>query len=318
MTGHGIAACALLCALAPLAHGAETVEAGFVGAVVAPIWPYLIADTKGFFAADGVAFTFEFGPTAPGVLQQLVGGSLDVAITGASEPIHAFDKGAPIAILRVVGQAAPYELDGKKGIASLAQLKGKTVSIAGTTDITTVYWDRMARAAGLAKGDYDLIFGGATGARFAALQSGAADAAMLIPPVNFHAREAGFVTIALAMDYAGDLIFSAMAANRSWAASHAATARALDDAITKAVAWFDDDANRAEAIDIFVKASHSNPADAQASYDFFRKIDFFERTGAVSRARLQNMIDAQRALGDIATPLTADRLVMQDVTKLAP
>ncbi|HXQ51908.1 MAG TPA: ABC transporter substrate-binding protein [Stellaceae bacterium] len=311
-------AAALLCVVAaPGAHAAEKVEAGFVGAAVAPIWPFLIADSKGLFAVQGIAFEFVFGPTAPGIVQQLAAGSLDVAIAGAADPIHAVDKGAPIAILRVIGQAAPYELIGKKGIASLAQLKGKTVSIGGPADITAVYWDRMARAGGLAKGEYDLIFGGSTGARLAALQSGSADAAMLIPPVNFRAKEAGFVTIALAMDYARDLIFSVMAANRAWAAAHAATARALDDAVTQAVAWLHDDANRTEAIDIFVKASHSSRPDAEASYDFFRQIDFFERTGAVSRARLQNLIDAQRALGDIATPLTADRLVMQDVTKLA-
>ena len=41
---------------------------------------------------------------------------------------------------------------------------------------------------GLKEGDFDLVFQGATPARLAALQSGAADAAMLTSPFDFMPR----------------------------------------------------------------------------------------------------------------------------------
>jgi NitT/TauT family transport system substrate-binding protein len=304
-------------ALAPSAQAAEKIATGIVGAAVAPAWPFLIAADNGLFAAAGVEPDIIFGPTAPGILQELAAGSLDIAVTGAAEPIHAFDKGAPVAIIRVIGQSAPYEMMAKPGIHRLAELKGKTIEIGGPADITAVYFDRMMRAAGLGKGDYDLIFGGSTGARMAALKAGAADATLLIPPVNFRAKEAGFSSIALAIDYARDLIFSTVAANRSWAANHQQAALGLVSALTQAVAWFDNAANREAAIAILVKDAHSSPADAAASYDFFRRIDFFEPTGKISRARLQNLIEVQRSLGDVANPLTADRLVAPGVTALS-
>ncbi len=155
--------------------------------------------------------------------------------------------------------------------------------IGGRTDITGVYWSRMARAAGLAKGDYDLIFGGSTGARYAALQAGSADAAMLNPPINFHAKEAGYVVIAAARDYAADLIFGTLSVNRTWAAAHADTARRLNAVLTKATAWFEDNANHDEAIRLMVAATHLSAARRRGeAYDFFRRTAFFEPAGKVS------------------------------------
>ncbi len=96
-------------ALLTAAHGsaaADKIEAGFIGALSAPSWPYLIAETKGYFAEAGISFDIAFAPNAPGVMQQLAAGSFDVASTGAAEPILAFGKGAPVAVLRVMGHSA--------------------------------------------------------------------------------------------------------------------------------------------------------------------------------------------------------------------
>jgi NitT/TauT family transport system substrate-binding protein len=297
---------------------AEKIEAGFIGAMSAPSWPYIIAENKGYFADAGITFEIAFAPNAPGVMQQLAAGSFDVASTGAAEPILAFGKGAPVAVLRVMGHSAPYELIGKKGITGLANLKGKTVIVGGPTDITGIYWDRMARAAGLGKGDYDLIFGGSTGARFAALKAGSADAAMLNPPINFHAKQAGYVLIASALDYAGDLIFGTLSVNRAWAAAHADTVRRLNDVLTQATSWFEDPAHHDEAILMMVAATHSSAEDAEASYDFFRRISFFERTDKVSLARLQSLIDAQKNLGQVPPTLTAKDVVLPGITQVSP
>ena len=78
--------------------------------------------------------------------QQLTGGSLDVALSvGVNDPIHAIDKGAALAIVRIIGNFAPYVLIGKRGLKTIADLKGKTVSIGAANDMTTIYsraWPR--------------------------------------------------------------------------------------------------------------------------------------------------------------------------------
>ena len=96
-------------------------------------------------------------------------------------------------------------------------LKGKTISIGGPKDITRIYLERMAGPNGVKPGDYDTVFAGATSARFSALQGGAVDAAILLPPFNFYAESAGFTNLGLTIDYAKELPFAGAVVGRAWA-----------------------------------------------------------------------------------------------------
>src|SRR6185312_3325114 len=88
---------AILCVL--VAHPARALERIIIGTVGAPSggqWPYLIGMKKGFFAAAGLELDIIYVPSAPGLIQQLVAGSLEaVATSGLVEPILASEKGAP-------------------------------------------------------------------------------------------------------------------------------------------------------------------------------------------------------------------------------
>ena len=106
----------------------------------------------------------------------------------------------------------------KPAIRTMADLKGKIVSVGGPKDITRIFFERMLASGGVAARDVDLIFAGATSARMAALQSGAADAALLTTPYNFHAEAAGYTNLGLAADLV-DMPFSGVSVNRNWAAA---------------------------------------------------------------------------------------------------
>src|SRR5260370_25044950 len=95
-------------------------------------------------------------------------------------------------------------------------LKGKVVSVGGAKDITRIFFERMLAPSGVDPKDVDLIFAGATSARLAALQSGAADAAILTAPYNFHAEAAGYTNLGLTADVV-DLPFSGGSTHRHWA-----------------------------------------------------------------------------------------------------
>ena len=209
--------CGLLLMHAPAARAADKVVAGSLGGQ-APLWAIYVAVHKGFFTAEGLDLELNFAQSGAAVTQQLTGGSLDVALSvGITDPIRAIDKGAPLALIRIVGNAAPYVLIGKPGLKSIADLKGKTISTGADNDITTVYFERMMAANGLKKGDYTTLPAGVAAARFAALKAGVVDAAVVLPPVNFVAEKAGFVTLGFAADYVKDLPFTGMAVNRRWA-----------------------------------------------------------------------------------------------------
>ena len=303
-------------AASPLAK-AETVIVGVVGAVSSTHWPVYIGLTKGYFAAEDIKPDLVFIQSSAALAQQLTAGSIDLALsTGLADPIRAIDKGSPIAIVRIEMQAPPYALLAKPAIKRWSDLKGKTISIGGPKDITRIYLERMAGPNGLKPGDYDTVFAGATSARFSALQAGAVDAAILLPPFNFYAESAGFTNLGLTIDYAKELPFAGAVVGRSWAASHKTTLAKVLSVHNKSMAWFSDPQNRTEAIKIMVDASKLKEADVAKSYDFLHKNEFFENTGKVSRRKMSALLDALKALGDVEGSIDVERFVLPGVTQL--
>jgi ABC-type nitrate/sulfonate/bicarbonate transport system substrate-binding protein len=313
-----LAAIGLCAAMAPgpAAMAADKVIAGTLGGQ-APLWPFHIAVNKGFFAADGIDLELNFIQSGAAVTQQLTAGSLNVALSvGITDPMHAADKGAQVALIRIIGQSAPYVLIGKPGLKTIADLKGKTISVGQVNDITTVYFERMMAANGLKKGEYDMIAAGVSAARFAALKAGVADAALVLPPLNFQANRAGFPTLGFAADYVKDLPFTGMAVFKPWASTHVEVVKRILAVTDKSMAWFADPAHRNEAIDILVKNAHSSREDAEASYEFIRKIDYFEPSSQTSRKKLENVMAADKSVGNLSKAITVDRVVMPGVTVL--
>src|SRR5436190_12053530 len=226
---HALAGLLAGAAVAITPAKAETVTVGLVGAISSTHWPIYIGLTKGYFAAEDIKPDLVFIQSSAALAQQLTAGSIDLALsTGLADPIRAIDKGSPIAIVRIEMQAPPYALLAKPAIKSWSDLKGKTISIGGPKDITRIYLERMAGPNGVKPGDYDTVFAGATSARFSALQAGAVDAAILLPPFNFYAESAGFTNLGLTINYAPELPFAGAVIGRARAASHATTlAKAL-------------------------------------------------------------------------------------------
>jgi ABC-type nitrate/sulfonate/bicarbonate transport system substrate-binding protein len=298
------------------AWAADKIVSGTLGGQ-APLWPFYIAAQKGFFAAENLDVEINFAQSGAAVTQQLTGGAFDVVLSvGISDPIHANDKGAALALIRIIGNTPPYALIGKPELKTIADLKGKTVSVGQVNDPTTLYWERMATANGLKRGDYEELSAGVAASRFAALRAGIADAAFVLPPINFQANAAGYVTLGFAADYVKDLPFTGMIVRKDWAAGHAVVAKRLLAATDKSVAWFADDTHRGQAIDLLVSAAHTEKEDADASYDLLRRIGYFEPTSNVSRRKLQNLIDVERKLGSVDASFTPDRLVLPGLTEV--
>jgi NitT/TauT family transport system substrate-binding protein len=312
----------VLALIAPVANAADKpalhkIATGAIGSASPLGWPFYIGMAQGMFAARGIDLDVVFTASAPNLLQQTSAGSFDVAMsTGLVDPIRAIDKGGPVSLLLVEVTAAPYELLGKAEIKSLTDLKGKAIAVGGFNDITNIYLDRMLAPSGLKRGDFDMKFFGSTPARYAALQAGAVDAAMLSQPANYYAVAAGYRSLGLVKDYAGDLPFSGTAVNTAWAEAHQDDVRAIVATYVEAAQWFDDTKNRDAAIKIMIDASQGKPDDVAKSYDFLRNGDYFERSGTVSRKKLANLVAAMHQLGDIDDQPAVEKLVLPGVTKM--
>jgi ABC-type nitrate/sulfonate/bicarbonate transport system substrate-binding protein len=191
------------------------------------------------------------------------------------------------------------------------------ISVGGAKDITRIYVERMLAPHGVKPGEFDMVFAGATSARASALLAGAVDAAILLPPFNFQAEAQGFTNLGLTVEYAPELPFSGTVVNKAWAAKNQDILKRVLGAHSKSVEWFYDDKNRAEAITILSSVSSLKPDDVAKSYDFFRKNAFFDRTGAVSRKKMNALIDALTSLGDVQAKGNIERFVMPGITQIA-
>jgi NitT/TauT family transport system substrate-binding protein len=309
---------AAVAAAAPMRPAqAETITIGLVGAVSATHWPIYVGLKQGYYAAADLKLATVFTLSSNALVQQLAAGSLDAALsTGIVDPVYAIDKGAPIAVLRLEMVSPPYALLAKPAITSIKQLKGKSIMVDGPKGITRLYVERMLAANGIKASEVEMLFAGATQARFAALQSGAVDATILLPPFNFFAESAGFRSIGLSVDYTPELPFTGAVVNRNWAAAHRATLDRLIAVHNQSMAWFLDPRNRDPAIALMVDATHQKTEDIAKAYDFLLGRKFFDPSGKVSRARMNAMLAALRELGDVTPGLDIDRLLLPGVTQV--
>jgi ABC-type nitrate/sulfonate/bicarbonate transport system substrate-binding protein len=213
--------------------------------------------------------------------------------------------------------APPYALLGKPAVKSLKDLKGKVISVGGPKDITRIYVERMLAPHGLKSGDYDFVYAGATTARAQALLGGAVDAAILLPPSNFQIQNQGYNDLGLTMQYAPELAFSGTVVNRPWATRNADVLKRAHAAQSRSIEYLYDANNRADVVRILVKVSGQKVEDVEKSYDFFIKNNFFDRTGKIPRAKLNALVDALIALGDMPARGNVERFLLPGVAQLS-
>jgi NitT/TauT family transport system substrate-binding protein len=315
----GVVVAAAVALSPPLHAGApDVVSVGSVDATSANLWPFHVALKNGYFDAANIKVDLVFAQSNASVIQQLAAGSYAVAPTaGMVDPIRAIDKGAPVALVRIVIQSPPYALLAKPEIRKIEDLKGKTIIIGGAKDITRIFTERMLEPHGLKSGDYDYVFAGATSARFSALKSGAVDAALLTMPFNFFAETAGYTNLGFTFEYLPDMPFAGMAVNRDWAAANGGVLKRFLDAYNKGVAFFDDASNREDVVKLQMEISKIDRGDVEKAYAFLHDKNLFEPTGKVSKRKVGSVIDALRDLGDLPSGFTVDRLLLPGVTQIS-
>jgi NitT/TauT family transport system substrate-binding protein len=300
------------------AQAAEKISIGVIGGPAAGAWPWAIAQEEGFFQQAGIEPDFVYVPSAPGLMQQLVAGSLDVVgLDGIVEAVHADAAGASVGMLRIINGTTPYEFDAKPSIKSVKDLKGQTICLGGIKDITRVYVEQIMKANGLTDSEVSFVIVPNTAERLAALKSGTVAATMLLPPFSLIADKAGFHNIASVRDYAGDIPFAGLFTTAAWAKAHPDAAKNLIHVVDQSIAWFNE--HRDGSIDIMVKVSHAPRDLATESYDLERKIEVMPKSNVVSRRGLADLITAMQSIGDLqGETVKPSQLIIPGITSAGP
>jgi len=227
--------------------------------------PQVIAEREGFFAREGlnveiVNFASSFrepaeGQTAAAADATTVREAMD------SGSIHMSRQQLPLLINDVmtgrvsgtyVGVSTPitnsvYFLAVRPEITSFADLRGKVVTITGLHDGITVWTRELLALHGLGKDDVELKVIAGSQARFTCLESGECAAASLAQPAVFQALDAGYQVLGIT-NAVGPLFYQLDIVNPAWAAANRDAVIKYIRAITAAVAFIQDPANRGEVV----------------------------------------------------------------------
>jgi ABC-type nitrate/sulfonate/bicarbonate transport system substrate-binding protein len=266
---------------------------------------HYVATEKKYYEAENLKVGEIVAGAAVGVLLQLAAGSLNIAQAATDQTLRAILRGAPIRIVAGAASNAPFRVVAARTIKDWSDLKRKTISVGGLTDVTLYFLRVMARKNGLADQDYDLLYGGGTPNRFAQLASGAVAAAILTNPVDFSALEQGYVDLGSVPQYLPNWAQNNILTDTRWAPQHRATLVRFLRAQIKATKYIYEPANRDQIIDILVKYTRTTPQVAAATYDLYITQHVIAREAALFEDGIRANFDALIARGDLleAPPL---------------
>jgi ABC-type nitrate/sulfonate/bicarbonate transport system substrate-binding protein len=228
-------------------------------------WPLMLAQTQGFFKKEGLNITVVSAGSPPNVINALATNGVNIAEDGTDSYIAAVAHHLPIKMIAPVLAVDPYSLMVAPSITSIEQLKGKTIMLGTKQDVTAITFGAMLAPLHLTLNDFSVVTAGSTTARWAALQSGNAQGAMLLQPFDLEALAKGFHSLGSGKQVLNDWVFTTIAVNNGWAATHRAaivgTLRALREGIQYGAT------HKAEAIATLISYTHSSPEIAAKTYD---------------------------------------------------
>jgi ABC-type nitrate/sulfonate/bicarbonate transport system substrate-binding protein len=268
---------------------------------------HYIATEKKFYEAENLKVDAIVAGAAVGVLQQLAAGSLNIAQAATDQSLRAILRGAPIRIIAGAAANAPFRVVAAKTIRGWSDLKGRTISVGGLTDVTLYFLRVMARRNGLADRDYDVLYGGGTPSRFAQLASGAVAATLLTNPVDFAALDQGYVDLGSVPRYLPNWAQNNIIIDTRWAQRHRTAVVGFLRARIKATNYFYEPANRDDIIATLVKYTNTTQQIAAATYDLYVNQQVIARGAALSEEGIRANFDALVALRDLTErpPLAA-------------
>jgi len=293
----------VLAAAAPgqRAQAANAISLGITSATAFSI-PHYIAQEKNYYAAEGLSVDTIIAGSANGVLQQLAAGSINIGQAATDQTLRAIKRGAPIRIIAGAASNAPFRMIAAKNIRSWGELKGKTISVGGLTDVTLYFARTMARKNGLGDHDYDLLYAGASPSRLSQLLSGAVAAAILTNPHDFIALEQGFVDLGSVPQYLPNWAQNNIEVDTRWAGQHRAEVLALLRVHIRAVRYFYDPANRDDVIAILAKHTRTTGDVAAKTYDLYVRQKVIAADAALFEDGIKANIDALVSTGEFTAP----------------
>lgn len=251
------------------------------------------AKARGLFAAEGLDVKITMTPGSTEQMRGVSKGSFEIAST-AFDNVLAWSgrEGAEI-----IAVAQPYKivlpLLVRPEIREWNDLRGKKLAADAVDTAYALVLRRILLAHGLDlnRGDYELVALGATEHRLESMKRGETFAAILNPPYDAKAEEAGLVRFADHLGVLPDYPGSVLAVNRAWARSHREDLVGFLRAWHTAMRWVNDPANREEAVKLVATDLKMSPKAAA------ERVSELSGNGSLNLPGLESVLNLRTQFG---------------------
>ena len=211
--------------------------------------PLTIAETQGFFKAEGLDLTIVDFAGGSQALRAVVGGSADVVSGAFEHTVNMQFKGQAMRAFALQGRAPQIVLGVNPktvpGFKSIADLKGKKVGVTAPGSSTNVVVNFLLAKAGLKPTDVSIVGVGAGKGAVAAMQSGQIDAISNLDPVITLLQRGGHLKIVsdtrdpqeAERVFGGPMPAGCLYAPVSFLEKNPNTAQAMTNAMVRACKW---------------------------------------------------------------------------------
>lgn len=211
--------------------------------------PLTIAETQGYFKAEGLDVTIADFAGGSQALRAVVGGSADVVSGAFEHTLNMQPKGQALRAFVLQGRAPQIVLGVNPktmaGFRSVADLKGKKIGVTAPGSSTNVMVNFVLAKAGLKPSDVSIIGVGAGNGAVAAMRSGQIDAISNLDPVITLLVRSGDLKIVSDTRvvaeadkvFGGPMPAACLYTHQAFIDKNPATVQALANAIVRADKW---------------------------------------------------------------------------------
>jgi ABC-type nitrate/sulfonate/bicarbonate transport system substrate-binding protein len=267
--------------------------------------PMFAAQAKGFYTKRGLNVDLKFTPNSDELRNGLAEGRYQIAHSAVDNAFALKDK-ANVDIAVVIGGDNSFNhLIVQPEIASLADVKGKTVVVDAINTAYAFQLYEMLRQKGVNKGDYEIKMAGGTAARLEAMtKDKAMAAAMMNPPFSTRGIKAGLKDMGTAAAALGAYQGTTAFVLRAWGQANSDTVVKYLQAYVEGWRWSFDPKNKAEVVALLVERLKLPEDIATSAFDS-TKADF-DREGMINMEGVKNVLKL-RAQFEGGTPASPEK-----------
>jgi ABC-type nitrate/sulfonate/bicarbonate transport system substrate-binding protein len=228
--------------------------------------PLYAAFEQGFFARRGLDVDLQFTQNSMEIRDGLARGAFDIAHAAADNAVAMREAGPDVVIVCGCDNSM-NELFVQPDVASVAQLRGKTLIVDAPNTAYALQAKKILKNAGVQPGEYTVKQVGGTFQRIGAMLADRANSASTLnPPYSQQAAQGGLRSLGHVSDLLGPYQGSAVFVMRPWAHAHHELIERYLAALVESTRWALAPANRENATALLMRRSEIDRPLAASTY----------------------------------------------------